>query len=257
MSTLFPEFGNTGEPIYALMLTGKDVNRARFAENSVVSFLAQSYVNRILVIVNDGVQSFDSLGVPRERLIVIQAPRSMLVGDLRNLGLNAIPEGAVWVQWDDDDWHHPHFIEMLHRKMTDKGYRAATIRAQVKVDLRKNAAWIHQLPPGYAGFAGTVMARQNPAHRYPSRQFGEDSVFWAALLSAGNAGAVDLPPECYLRFIHDTNASSHLTGNTMLHNKWNVPVHISRYLLEVLPRYDQYSRSIAPTVAFEGAVISA
>jgi len=68
-------FGDEGEPVTALMATGKDPNHAGLARNSILSFLAQTHPNRRLVIVNDGAYYFEIPGVPGGRIVQVN-PRS-------------------------------------------------------------------------------------------------------------------------------------------------------------------------------------
>ena len=126
------QFDSSGEPIYGLMITGKDAFHAILARNAIHSFLSQTHGNRYLIIVNDGDFRFDVRAIPRDRIAQIQLSDRQVLGALRNRSLESVPDGALWVQWDDDDWHHPDLMAHQDAVLVESGAGTCFLRHQIK-----------------------------------------------------------------------------------------------------------------------------
>lgn len=82
-------------------------DRPNYVEKAIRCFLNQTYAERELVILDDGV-------IPCEELIPDTGPpiryvlgkRELTIGAKRN-AVNALAHGKVLVNWDDDDWSSP------------------------------------------------------------------------------------------------------------------------------------------------------
>lgn len=168
-------FDDEGPRISCLMVTA---NRARLAERSVDCFLAQTWPNRELVIVDDGEEDYAPLlaRVPAERLIHHRLPKNpaTTLGELRNLSLD-IARGALMSHWDDDDWFHP---ERLTRQQAALGDRAACWMTATLMHM-DDRAWIERPYVGYfkGGAPSTILHRRRDDIRYPAERKGEDSTF--------------------------------------------------------------------------------
>ena len=231
------QFDSASEPVYALMVTGKDMFHAHLARNSIFSFLAQTYGNRRLVVVNDGDYSFECIGVAADRIVQIQLDGRHILGSLRNRSLDCVPPGALWVQWDDDDWHHPELLAKQHEVLTERAAETCFLRHQIKYAFSIDAGWADSFP---GGFAGTLMARNRPALRYPELAQSEDSVFCLALKHSCHWIAWDNPPHYYLRFIHGHNTwpDAHFQLVRRSPHQRQMLAESAAYLAAVLPLYD-------------------
>jgi glycosyltransferase involved in cell wall biosynthesis len=231
-------FDSAGNPVYAMMVTGKDAYHRPFATNAIISFLAQTYGNRHLVIVNDGDYEFEVAGIAADRILQIQVDRKLRLGALRNLALDRIPPQAVWVQWDDDDWHHPALIAEQHDVLTSRGVDACFLRRQIKYAFARNAAWSDMYP---GGFAGTLMTRNFPEVRYPDVARSEDSAYGFAIQQRYRHCDWDNPAEYYIRFIHGHNTwpDSHFALASRQPNEWRMSLESADYLRSTLPLYEQ------------------
>jgi len=196
-------FGDEGEPVTALMATGKDPNHAGLARNSILSFLAQTHPNRRLVIVNDGAYYFEIPGVPGGRIVQVNPPERRTLGQLRNLSLAEVPTDGVWVQWDDDDWRHPNLLSEQCAKMLVSYADACFLEYQVKYAFSRNAGWLDGCD---WGFAGSIMARRKEGVLYELPELGEDSAFQDIYRERYRCVVWDNPPHYYLRFIHGYNS---------------------------------------------------
>ena len=187
---------DTFEPIYAFMITGKDPVRLPLAQMAVNSFAQQSYPNKKLVIVDDGGFEFDLDGLDAEH---VRVERGMTLGELRNVSLDAVPDGAVWVQWDDDDWRDPTCIAEQYDQLGDAG--AVVLKNQIQFLVRAGRSWVVTRK---SGIEGTIMARKNHV-RYPPMKRSEDSVFRDRMKRAVKWRVWDNPAWQYIRLIHGAN----------------------------------------------------
>lgn len=190
MKPAIAPFSDSGPRISCLMVTA---NRARLTKRSVACFLAQTWPNRELVIVDDGEEDYAPVlaDIPPDRLIhhrLVKDPGKTL-GDLRNLSLD-IARGELMSHWDDDDWFHP---ERLARQQAALGDKAAcwTTATLMHMD---DPVWIERPYVGYfkGGAPSTILHRRRDEIRYPSERKGEDSTFrdhWIRL------GSVMMGPE--------------------------------------------------------------
>lgn len=230
-------FDDEGEPVYALMITGKDKFRARFAYNAILSFLGQSYGNRFLIAINDGDYRFDCGDVPVERILQIQLDNSRSkLGALRNESLDRVPEDGIWIQWDDDDWYHSDLIAKQYEMLISHRLDACFLQNQVKFAFTVNAGWADYFP---GGFAGTLMARKRSDIRYQDISRGEDSMYCHALKQSSDWIAWNNPPHYYLRFIHGNNSwhDEHFQLSHRIPNQRVMPIDSAAYLEKVLPLY--------------------
>lgn len=233
-------FDTNGEPIYALMITGKDNFHAKLASNAILSFLTQSYGNRFLIVVNDGEYRFDLKNMPQDRILQIQINGNRpKLGTLRNESLDRVPEDGVWIQWDDDDWYHPDLMARQYEMLIANKVEACFLRHQVKYAFEINAGWADSF---FGGFAGTVMARQRSELRYLDMSRGEDSMFCHLLKQSFPWMAWDNPPHYYLRFIHGHNSwhDEHFQLSRRTLNQCSMSIESATYLESILPLYAPY-----------------
>ena len=156
--------------VTAVMITGKSLGRESLARLAVRSFLDQTYRRRELVIINHGDYEL-KIGHPIVREIMV--PGKNTLGDLRNIGINEA-KGDWIIQWDDDDYHHPHRIlyQMAHRR--DNWGTAVLLCKQIRVDMINGEAICVEADKG---ISGTILHAANTDLVYPSLDQAEDSAF--------------------------------------------------------------------------------
>jgi glycosyltransferase involved in cell wall biosynthesis len=181
--------------------------RPHLARRAVHCFTQQSWPNRELVIVDDGVVDYSSMLEPfvaegaNIRYHRIAHRPDTLLGGLRNIAMD-LAAGDWCVQWDDDEWYG---FDRIAVQMAHRG-------ASVAVALRWTLMSIDS--PRYgrldfradAGIAtpGTVLYRTD-ALRYPNLRRGEDS---AALRGLQRSGLEVLGAEwshLFVRCFHGRN----------------------------------------------------
>ena len=98
------------------MITGKTPEHEIYARYSIEQFREQTYTSKKLIIINDG--EFSLQDICDDNVIEVRVDNSdkkLTLGDLRNIGLDQIEEGDIWVQWDDDDYRDPMLLENQYR----------------------------------------------------------------------------------------------------------------------------------------------
>ncbi len=190
-------------PLVTATLVVSDVNRLLFARAAVAAFMAQTYTNKHLVIVN----GIDPLTYPAEQkqaddsvLTLTDAQRAdasrvtnrehpwvtehrvqpgLTVGAMRNAALAALPPGTSWVAlWDDDNFSHPFRLafQMAHR-IDDT--TPVLLRKEIRVDVVNAVACPFEAA---AGVHSTLIFPLPPARStmpaFPDKTGYEDAEFW-------------------------------------------------------------------------------
>src|SRR5262249_17336769 len=107
--------------VSCLMIT---YDRLSLAKCAILSFAAQTYPDKGLVVVGDGQARFRraveryaaALGLARVRF-VHAGPERLTLGRLRNLSIEAAA-GEIVCQWDDDDYSHPERLKLQVGELT-------------------------------------------------------------------------------------------------------------------------------------------
>lgn len=232
-----PRFSNDSkksETIYAVMITGKDSYHKHLAERSIQSFLEQTYPNKHLFIINDGEYS---LGYLKSNLITeVKLNKKCVLGRLRNIGINEIPQNGIYLQWDDDDWHHPDLMEKQYRYMKNQRADGCFLESQIIYCFNTNAAWISSRK---SGIEGTIMCRRRRDVFYPERAKSEDSIFFREYAKKYRLVRWNNPSHYYLRFVHGHNTwdENHFGIKKYKKDLWAISQTAIDYLARIIPFY--------------------
>eukprot|EP00047_Mylnosiga_fluctuans_P008740 m.259967 g.259967 ORF g.259967 m.259967 type:complete len:335 (+) comp23099_c0_seq1:39-1043(+) len=194
--------------VFALMITGKDALHYRLANLAIKSFVQQTHPSKALVIVNDGSGTPTLPDSSASCICELRVPRKdgIKLGDLRNLAIDQVPRGHVWVQWDDDDWHDPQCMAGQLATMVEKRAAMVFLQRQLQVDIIGNSTFKYEY--GEWGIWGTIMGNSSfdaiRGLRLPSTDRGED-LEYDALKSRVPWALWDNPPAMYYRVIHGFN----------------------------------------------------
>jgi glycosyltransferase involved in cell wall biosynthesis len=221
--------------VTAVMITGKDPKRETLARKSVQSFLDQTYRRRELLIINHGEYEL-KIGHPAVREIKID--KRLSLGEMRNMGIEHA-KGEWIIQWDDDDYHHPHRIlyQMAHRAGPDA---AVLLRKQIRVDMLNGEVICIQCDDG---IAGTILHSVGTDVRYPPLEKTEDSEFvkgFGQLILLDNDSDTWPGPALYLRFYHGSNVMDHahvMGGKGSYDHRWVPHTEERAYISDVLKTY--------------------
>ena len=244
----------SGQPLVAaIMITGKDPARVPMAKVAIEAFRAQTYENKILVIVNDGEKLPLPTDISADQLMVRDIPT---LGQLRNTGLVAA-EGQradFAIQWDDDDFCHPGRI-MYQMAAASAGY-CVLLKHQIRFSMIENNAfnfkWRYESCPG---IPGTILHPLRTDLAYPAESKGEDEVFIQQHFP-GRCVVLDneATPQMYTRLVHDSNTwDPHHIMQTMpgygtFRNTWLLTRDQARYLSRSLNHYDLGDKVLDATI---------
>jgi hypothetical protein len=191
------------EPVYCLLITGKDKDRYKFVPLAIDNFIQQTYQNKFLLIINHGNESLKKYESSNIKEVMFNK-KHMNLGDMRNFSLEMVPLGALFTLWDDDDWRHTKYIELLVKNM--KEFNADVVFFKNRLDYNANTKFIYR-----ARFKkGTpfILARKFDTFKYLSKDSLEDvrlhndfELYRKSILIINN------DPRWYIRTIHGKNTS--------------------------------------------------
>lgn len=194
-------------------------NRRGFVPNAIRFFLRQDYLNRELIIVDDGSDPVSDLVPNDPRIRYIRTEERRTMGAKHNLACEHA-RGEIIVHWDDDDWYSEwrlsyQVAELLkHPPMTLTGLSRLLFYSP-----SDHRAWEYVYPnlqrPWVCGSTFCYRKEFWVRHRFPDRNEGADTVFVWGLT---DAGVVSLPDHRWLvGIVHSGNTSPKRTGDPAWH----------------------------------------
>jgi glycosyltransferase involved in cell wall biosynthesis len=231
--------------------------RSSFAALAIQRFAEQSYVNKELVIVDDGGDTVEGLAAHTPGVRYLRVGRRS-IGEKRNAGC-AVARGEIVVHWDDDDW-----------------YGRDRLRRQVEPILAGRAditglrcRWLMTLPDG--GFwqvlpelhrrmfvadvhGGTLMYRKrlwDRGARYPATSLAEDADMLRTALRRGARLQVLDDEGDFVYSRHGANAWRFAAGQFIDPRQWQPatrPTHLDAATVE---QYRAAFRALPPPAASE------
>lgn len=176
---------------------------AKLLKRAIACFRHQTEPSRELVIVHQGLDFNVENLPPNERYI--EKPKDKTLGELRNVALEHAT-GEFVIQWDDDDWYHPHRMQVqLEAIVGQPPYRMGapleTIGEAHAVLLNSWYTLDQETGKEYRsfhrkyGWEGSVLMRRSSALaiRYPHTSKGEDSSFMARFSTRFRVRRIDCP----------------------------------------------------------------
>lgn len=148
--------------------------RINMAKTAVNQFVAQSYPNKQLVIVNNTEQRVTTHDHPDITEIDVNLGSNATIGALRNAGLDACTGDYIKPCWDDDDHFDPHLLA-YQMWMNNQENLAVLLSRQIRVHVWKSIAYIHKQDEG---IPNTMIVPKSPARFDAAVRYGEDTLFW-------------------------------------------------------------------------------
>jgi mannosyltransferase OCH1-like enzyme len=191
---------DAGPLVSCLMVTR---GRVALAARAIRCFLAQTYENRELVIVDDAEDDalaahVAGLGDPRVRHIRVSPGEPL--GALRNLSIEHA-RGSYVCQWDDDDLYHPRRVELQLAMLQATGDAACF--------LADNHIWWpqrHRLARSVRRiWECSMLCAKSSLIPYPRVRRGEDTPVVQAVLQRGGAAVLEEVPHLYVYVVHGEN----------------------------------------------------
>ena len=177
----------TSHPLVSAVMLIHD--RVQYLPQAIECFLNQTYVNSELVIVDDG---HEPLIIPEDsRIRYVHLDEVKTIGAKRNIGCQ-MARGDVIVNWDDDDWSHPHRIEsqvarLLFSNKMLTGYNRLLYWNEPD---SKTYKFICEAPYA-AGSSQCFWKTWWGSHQYPDLQSGEDRAMSETARAAGQLDCQD------------------------------------------------------------------
>ena len=187
----------------AVMVTGKP-GREWLAKQALAAFLAQTYANKRLFIINDGAQALLPRVIPG--VVELRPGPGMRLGALRNYALDHIPDDVRYVvQWDDDDWSRPDRLGWQVEQQMRTPNHATVFLYEAHLQLHSGKLFVcRATKSGRGGFPGTIM-HPRTGIRYQSTAKGEDTFFVRRWRGGNRLRVLTNPPLLYTRLFHGLN----------------------------------------------------
>jgi glycosyltransferase involved in cell wall biosynthesis len=122
-------------------------NRRLFVPKAIAYFLRQDYVQRELIIVDDGTDPIHDLVPQDQRIRYIRQEHKHTLGAKRNLACNEA-QGEIIVHWDDDDWMAPGRLSYQVASLLRKQADLCGLSTVLFYDPRAERAWQYTYPAG-------------------------------------------------------------------------------------------------------------
>jgi len=158
-------------------------DRRRFVPQAIAYFLRQDYVERELVILDDGTDPVADLVPADPRIRYERLARRPSLGEKRNLAVEHA-RGDILLHWDDDDWFSADRISRQVDALLATGAEIAGLGRMWFFDPVRRGAWEYVYPPHAPAWAAggslCYLREYWRAHPFPAMRVGEDSRFvWA------------------------------------------------------------------------------
>jgi len=182
-------------------------NRRELAERAVHCFLEQTWPRKELVIVDDGAQDYEPMlaryrstaDIHYHRVAHVEGRR---LGTLRNLSIE-VSSGTWCMQWDDDEWYHPHRI-VTQFEALGANHSSALRWTLMHVNSSRFGDLVYRADAGTAT-PGTILFHRDVA-RYPNLARGEDSAFMRLAQQRGGLSVLGRQQShLFVRCFHGSN----------------------------------------------------
>ncbi len=188
-------------------------NRQKFVGSAIANFLAQDYLYKELIVVDDGDEAVRDLVSDHPQVRYFRLEGTHSTGYKRNFA-NKQAIGQLIAHWDDDDCYPRWRLSTQQRVFENSRVQLAGTSCLYFVDLQKDDIWLYS----YLGTAGTwvsgnsMMYRKDfwQRHRFENIRIGEDSRFCLR----ANGSIHDMKdPMLGIATIHDGNTSKRQTAS--------------------------------------------
>jgi glycosyltransferase involved in cell wall biosynthesis len=216
---------DSARPLVSCIMPTRD--RPDWVLQSIKYFNRQSYVNRELIIIDDG--AFDlSAYLPHDHAIrYVRLNARISIGEKRNSACE-MARGEIIVHWDDDDWYD---VKRLSAQVEPLLAGTAEITAFTDTlffDLDQWKFWkcnaqLYARLFFQAVHGGTLMYRRESfgqAARYPDRSIAEDAWFLRAALARGARLQPIVGDGLFAYLRHGTNSWKLVCGKELNSNGW-------------------------------------
>ena len=121
-------------------------NRREFVPNAIRYFLRQDYINKELIIIDDGTDAIQDLIPNLEGIRYYRLNQKISLGAKLNLACQ-YAKGSIIANWDDDDWYAERRLKYQIDNLLHKGTEVCGINHLYYYDLCNNCAFQYVYPP--------------------------------------------------------------------------------------------------------------
>lgn len=236
-------------PIYCIMVTSDA--RTRFVPIGIRNFLMQSIKKKYLVIINNSEKDESKLAknISGNNIFEFHIPKKknqLSLGDLRNIALEFVPQGALWTTWDDDDWRAPNYLEKLRGVMDTKKVDIVFLKNRLEYNMNNGFSYRSEFKQAKMPF---FLATKVNEFRYLLRDSLEDVNVAADYRGIGKKIYLwNNDPAMYLRNIHGTNSSVYVDNekqnilnyaSSSHYHEFDVTKEQQRYIQYIISEYFQ------------------
>jgi glycosyltransferase involved in cell wall biosynthesis len=200
-------------------------DRHRQTERAIKSFLAQTYTNSTMLLLDTGEHPFPmgliaGSGAWRVKVIRGVPQKDANIGALRNIA-NGYTDGSdVLIHWDSDDWSHPRRIE------DQLGYLGANelvgYSSMLFWDVEHQTSWLYRSAKPQQYCIGTSFCYWRESWRampFKEMPYGEDDTFahWRKRFARDSIRIIDGEPRpMIIAEIHEGNTSKSYNFQTRI-----------------------------------------
>ena len=193
-------------------------NRRSFARRALEFFLGQDYLNKELVIVDDGDDAIGDLTANLPGVRYFRLPARASIGAKRNLAC-AEARGAIIVHWDDDDWMASWRLSYQVSNLLKEQADLCGLDKPLFYDPSCEQAWqyVYDCATQFWVYGATLCYRKSlwEENRFPDINVGEDTRFvWG---SRSNRMLALQDTGFYVAMIHPGNTCLKQTSDARYH----------------------------------------
>lgn len=148
----------------------------RWLPQAIRNFEKQTYPNKELLIVGDGVSFWQLLPPKYPQVREIHLERGLTVGEKRNRAIASDARGQIICHWDDDDYSAPDRIMDQVQRLLESGLAATGYSSMHFTD---GTSWWKYTHSDHFAIGTSLCYRRNwwEAHRFIDAQKDEDGAF--------------------------------------------------------------------------------
>jgi glycosyltransferase involved in cell wall biosynthesis len=193
------------EPLVTCIMPTAD--RRAFVLQAIRCFQRQDYLNRELLILDDGADAVADLVPADPRIRYVRLPGKQAIGAKRNQACE-LARGEIIAHWDDDDWMASRRLRQQVTSLLAAEADICGLDRLLYYDPGANAAWEYVYPGGRPWLAGGTLCYRKAfwrENRFPELSVGEDTRF---VWTSRRKKLLSLPDVTfYVALIHARNSS--------------------------------------------------
>jgi len=193
-------------------------NRRAFIPHAIRYFLRQDYVNKELIIIDDGTDSIEDLVPESSSIRYYRLDKKITLGAKLNLACS-YASGNVVVHWDDDDWYAARRIKYQVETLQKEGTDICGLNNLLYFDSRNNKSYNYIYPKSQRlWIIGSSFCYNRECwskNHFADINVGMDGLFVWKLRP--DQVSVNTDNSISVHMIHDNNISPKKTGGAWWH----------------------------------------